>query len=218
MKVSLTPHQDPTSSHFLLLGSVHGVQSYLVILVAVILTVVDLFSIIKRVVSFIRSGEKFALHTFWNVTILGGEQPWLKDSSAEYAGLVTEEPEEYELDDTKAAATSPTASERHVHYDEATIHGSTEQWANNVNRHHRNYSQSAASDNTLCGERSVHSEDTLDGLDFNKSTPKQSLPQRIGNGVFATVERLLVVVGFAQLILGIVIYTGAYPKGSSPLN
>lgn len=46
-------------------------------------------------------------------------------------------------------------------------------------------------------------------MDFkSKAHSKRSLLQQIGTGVFATVERSLVVAGFGQLILGVVIYTG----------
>ncbi|KAF8915894.1 hypothetical protein CPB85DRAFT_1217140 [Mucidula mucida] len=188
-------------------GSVHGTQSYLLLLVAIVLTCVDLLAIFRRILSFVRSGERLALKPFWNVAILGRDSAWLKGSSPEYAGLVTEEPEEYELDDPLKDVPSPTTSDRHVHYDEATIHGDTAQWANNVNRHHREFSQSAASDRTLFGERSIHSDDGA--MDFkSKAHSKRSLLQQIGTGVFATVERSLVVAGFGQLILGVVIYTG----------
>lgn len=177
-----------------------------------VLTCVDLASIFRRIFAYIRGGERFALRTFWNVAVLGQEDTLLKGMAPEYAGLVTDEPEEYELDYAKGTG-SPTTSERHVHYDEATIHGATAQWANNVNRHHREFSQSAASDNTVFGSRSM-SDDTIqaDGLDFKHhswtSRPASSLIRQIGKGLFATLERSLVVAGFAQLIFGIVIYTG----------
>ncbi|KIY73747.1 hypothetical protein CYLTODRAFT_416776 [Cylindrobasidium torrendii FP15055 ss-10] len=184
-------------------GQAHSRQGYLTILVAASLTIVDLLSIIRRIFAFVRSRQKFQLRTFWNSTILGRDETWLKDlTPEEYVGLVSEEPEEIELDDSGKGLASPTSSERRVHYDERTIHGSTAQWANDVNRAH-----SVTSERTLLGSRSMHSDDTLD---VTKPSYRTAVgwKQRIGNAVFATVERSLVIAGFALVISGIVVYTG----------
>ncbi|KAL1739809.1 hypothetical protein HDZ31DRAFT_77340, partial [Schizophyllum fasciatum] len=68
----LTPNMYPGSSH-----TKHG---YLVILLAMCLSVVDITNILRRIVASVRSGEKFTFKGFWFQTILG------RDASAQLAG------------------------------------------------------------------------------------------------------------------------------------
>lgn len=189
----------------LFLGSVHGRQSYLILAITLILTCIDLLNVFRRVVLFFRGGNKFVLRSFWNAAILGKDEMVYGLPGPEYAGLVTEEPEQYELDDPKA---SSPVSDRHVHYGDEVIHGDTAEWANNVNRHHREFSHSAASDRTLFGARSSHSDDFPD-VDIKSPKAKDTLLRRIGQGMFATVERSIVIAAYGEAVLGVVIYTGA---------
>lgn len=172
------------------------------------MSTIDIYNLIFRVVAFFRSDEKFQLKTFWCATILGRDSDKTPDSKVgEYAGLVTDEPEE--LDEVELA--SPTEhAHKHVHYDieEEDVHHDTAQWANNVHRHRRE--DSHGSDATLFRTRSSSSDDTLQDSDVphQHSAPRQPLLRRIGVSVFATLERTLVVAGLFQLVTGIVIYTG----------
>ena len=181
-------------------GQVHGKHGYLVLSVAAIITTIDISSILRRIFNFFRPGEKFAFKSFWTEVILGKEE----DSKGlhlgpEYAGLVSSDPEEIVL--TPLSATPP----KQVHYDlEDVEQDGTTNWANDVNRHRRNYSYT--SEATLVRGRSFHSDDTLQEAPATAS--KGSLLRRVGNGVFHTVEYSLVIAGFMQVLTGIVIYTG----------
>lgn len=85
-------------------------------------------------------------------------------------------------------------------------HENTEQWANNVHRHQRKYSQ--ISERTVFGSHSpTHSQDTFIKA-RSWSSAKGSRWNEISKGIFAVVERSLVLAGFAQLLIGIVTYTG----------
>ncbi|KIK65408.1 hypothetical protein GYMLUDRAFT_351680 [Collybiopsis luxurians FD-317 M1] len=174
-------------------GQKHGKQGYFWIMMALALTAVDLLNIFRRIFLFFRSGQKFHLKTFWTTVILGKEE----HDGPEYAGLVNEEPEDMEM----VTPISPPPHKR-VHYDDDTGMDDTAQWANDMRRHRREYSHSAASETTLFGRS--HSDDDLN----HHPAKKLPLTQRIGTGVFATLERVLVFGGLAQVLTGIVVYTG----------
>ena len=83
----------------------------------------------------------------------------------------------------------------------------TEQWANAVRQHRRQFSM--VSEGTVIGSHSpTHSQDTF--LDAKGRQPSSRLGwvYKIGTVAFSVVERSLVVAGFAQLLVGIVTYTG----------
>ncbi|KAJ3723135.1 hypothetical protein C8R42DRAFT_665389 [Lentinula raphanica] len=184
-------------------GQVHGKQGYVWILFALGLTTVDFLNIFRRIYLYFRSGQKFEIRSFWSSVILNKEES-LSSEGTEYTGLVSEDPEEMYM----AELVSPTSPppHKHVHYDDDTVpDGPTAQWAKDVRRHRRDYSQSAASETTLFG-RSHYDEEETNG---DRHLPaKIPIPKRIGTGVFATLERILVFGGFAQVLTGIVVYTG----------
>ncbi|KAE9410309.1 hypothetical protein BT96DRAFT_847112 [Gymnopus androsaceus JB14] len=178
-------------------GQKHGQQGYLWILLAMALTAVDLLNMFRRIFLFFRNGQTFHLKTFWNSAILGKDEVDAALTGAEYAGLVSEEPEEMEL----VSPISPPPH-KHVHYDDDAEGDETAQWANNVRRHHREYSHSVASETTIFGR---HSSDD----NFHASNgAKVPLARRLGSGIFATLEWMLVFGGLAQLLTGIIVYTG----------
>ncbi|KAK7049654.1 hypothetical protein VNI00_005685 [Paramarasmius palmivorus] len=181
-------------------GAVHGKQGYLLLALAIALTTVDLLNVFRRIVSWIRSGDKFQVRPFWN-TVIRGEEEVKGGIELEYTHLIAEDPEEIE-------PASPPPHKR-VHYENDDEHGATAQWANEVGRHRRDYSQ--ASEATLYGHRAdSHSDETLHDLDGGRTSAKSKVPllRKIGTGVFATLERVLVFWAFAQVLSGIAIYTG----------
>lgn len=178
-------------------------------MLALTLSAIDILSLFRRIVAFWRSGEKFGIKTFWWSTILGRERD--RDLGPEYAGLVVEDPEEFE--DTKISL-SPIRDSSDLgprqEYD-----GDTAQWANDVHQHqhhprrtHRHYrQQSTASDGTLFGTSSpMRSVDTI--REVKGTSSKADLLFRISQGVFAVLERSLVFAGLVQVLTGIVTYTG----------
>ncbi|KAG7097119.1 hypothetical protein E1B28_004497 [Marasmius oreades] len=176
-------------------GNVHGKQGYLLLTLSVVLTTIDLLNIFRRVVSFIRSGERFQPRAFWNQVVRGKEDANSGgEIELEYAHLIAEDPEEL--------VPSPPLPHKRVD-SPSDEHGPTARWANEVSRHRRD-----ASEATLYGPRSSHSDDTLHETDGSHSHHKPALMRRIGSGVFATSERVLVFWAFAQVLSGITVYIG----------
>lgn len=162
---------------------------------AVLLSVIDILAAIRRCISFVRSDGPKSFKLFWNWVVLNKDIDRL-GRGPEYTGLVLEEPEELEL---------PKISQDS---DDDGDPRETAQWANDVHNHRRNYS--LASEGTVFGSRSpTHSDITLQEK-FRRSVTSKSLIHRMGNGAFAVVERFLVIAGFAQVLTGIVIYTGMH--------
>ncbi|TDL29243.1 hypothetical protein BD410DRAFT_779582 [Rickenella mellea] len=207
-------------------GSTHGKHGWSILFLAVALTVLDIIAIGNRSVAFItavRGGEqKFVIKLFWRNVILGriDEDPRAPGMDHEYSGLV-DEPEEIDMQDPKVTDTVGRDYEKPEHknnvHDDATA-----RWANSVHQHRRQrgseWRQSIASDATLfhhpmSPSRSRHSEDTQDTLhDFTNTlntVTKTSRWRRIGETTFASLERLLVFLGYAVTLSGIVVYTGA---------
>ncbi|KAG5648675.1 hypothetical protein DXG03_000021 [Asterophora parasitica] len=180
-------------------GNVHSMQGYIVLLLALSLSAIDILTLMRRIIAFWRSAKKFTINKFWESAILGKESEGGRDG-AEYAGLVSDEPEEFE--DAKVMSQVRQSG------DLAPIEeysGDTAQWANDVHRHHRHdRHQSIASERTVFGTASpMRSRDTIHDL---KS--KVEPVSHIGKVSFAMLERFLVFAGFSQILLGIVIYTG----------
>ena len=134
----------------------------------------------------------------------------------EYTGLVVDEPEELEMDVQEFKENQPDDREDS---DETVTH--TERWARDVRNMHSQHRRehewrhSVASDGTLVHPHhlsprgSLHSDETLhEHPDVLLASKKSSLAIRIGRGLFATAERVLVFLGYMQVLTGIVVYTG----------
>lgn len=176
-------------------GQMHCTYGYLVLALAFTLSAIDTFAVATRFFSYVRSmerGGKSSILSFWNFVILGKEDCHVFGmSNAEYINLVTDEPGD--LDEN------------------LKFNDETAQWANNVRRHPEDSPETSASDYTLVGHRfsrgSQHSDDTVqERVQYNDSTPWS---RRLGKLAFTIAERTLVLAGFAQLMHGVVIYTGA---------
>ncbi|KAI0265166.1 hypothetical protein BC834DRAFT_843769 [Gloeopeniophorella convolvens] len=192
-------------------GQKHSAYSYLALAVALVLSAIDAFAGARRLLSYVRvlkTDDKFTIRSFWNSVILGREERHtLGINDAEYTNLVVEEPEE--MEDLKV----------HIHSDGRVVFAAAEglndqdetaQWANHVRHSSDEFPETPASERTLFGPRSPrgsqHSDDTLH--DHNRFSKDVSLLRRAGQLAFATLERSLVFAGFAQLMHGVVIYTG----------
>lgn len=194
-------------------GQMHCTYGYLVLALAFTLSVIDTFAAATRLYSYIRSmerGGKFSIRSFWNSVIIGKENSHVFGTShAEYINLVVDEPEEDLEENLKSNVHHNgrivTTGAETIHEDE------TAQWVNNVGRHSEDSPETPVSDSTLVGRRfsrgSQHSDDTT-VQEQARFTDNISLSRRLGKLVFATVERTLVLAGFAQLMHGVVIYTG----------
>ncbi|KAJ8698083.1 hypothetical protein PTI98_004833 [Pleurotus ostreatus] len=200
-------------------GAVHGRQGYFILLFAVSLSAIDILNLVRRLVTFFRSSEKFELYSFWHNTILGRDL-LPQSTGPEYTGLTAAEPES--IDDEFAESKlppSPTNVQSHhplrrqsdSEDQGGSQHEQTARWANRVHTHRRDYSvYSAASDRTLFATRSPPSEETLQDDEPHHAIPKikERLYKRVASVAFATAERALVFAGLAQVLTGIVIYTG----------
>lgn len=183
------------------LGAVHSKQGYLIILVAISLSTVDIFNALRRIITFLRSNDR-SPRAFWRYVV---KKEGVLADGPEYSGIVTDEPEEY--DPSKLPRESVEL--QHIPLTENAGNDSnrnqTEQWANAVHHHNRHFS--IVSEGTLFSPLSPHSQETL--LDLRHGLfGRGNLTSRIGQEIFAVVERSLVIAGFAELLIGIVIYTG----------
>lgn len=204
------------------------------LLLAGLLTVVDALAALTRAFHYftaLRRGElAFSVKGFWRSVVLNKDMENLEIGSKqylhEYAGLV-EEPEELEMDIHELKA----ADDHHGHHDHLETvefdsglqspasESSTERWANEV--HHQHHSQGSAWRNSLASDGTLfhaqpsrhgsrHSDETLHEheLPAHIAEGRQPLVQRVGRGVFATAERVLVFLGYMQVLTGLVTYTG----------
>ncbi|KAF9451619.1 cytoplasmic protein [Macrolepiota fuliginosa MF-IS2] len=173
-------------------GSVHGKHGYMVLFLAVLLSAIDILAAMRRFICYVRSDEPKSIKLFWSQVVLNQDidRP---GRGPEYTGLIVEESEELELHKISQESDNDDLRE-------------TAQWANDVHNHRRNYSM--ASDGTVFGSRSPTYSDVTLQEKFRRTVKSKSLIFRIGHGVFAVLERFLVVAGFAQVLTGIVIYTG----------
>ncbi|GLB33664.1 putative protein of unknown function (Ytp1) [Lyophyllum shimeji] len=183
-------------------GAVHSKQGYIVLLLAISLSVIDILATLRRIVAYFRSGEKFSVKTFWKSAILGRDLD-REGHGPEYTGLVVDEPEEY---DESKISLSPDRQSGDLDPTEE-YSGDAAEWANNVAHHHRRQhsrKHSIASERTVIGVGSpVRSFEKIQDV-----KGARNLLQRIGKGSFAVLERFLVFAGLWQALLGIVIYTG----------
>lgn len=197
----------------------HSRQGYLILLFAVSLSAIDIFNLVRRLVTFFRSSEKFELYSFWHNTILGRDL-LPQSTGPEYTGLTAAEPESID-DEVAESKLPPSPTNLQSHHplrrqsdsedQEGNQHEQTARWANRVHTHRRDYSvYSAASDRTLFATRSPPSEETLQDDEPHHAIPKikERLYKRVASVAFATAERALVFAGLAQVLTGIVIYTG----------
>ena len=180
----------------------HCTFGYLILALAFTLSVIDTFAVASRLFSYVRSmekGGKFSVRSFWDCVILGKEDYHVFGiSNAEYINLVADEPGD--LDENLKS---------NVHA-ESIREDETAQWVNDVQCHSDDSPEAPASESTLIERRfsrgSQNSDDTVhEQVRFANNS---SLSRRLGILVFATAERTLVFAGFAQLMHGVVIYTG----------
>lgn len=155
-------------------GAVHGSQGYIIILIAMSLSAIDIISTARRLLVFIRAPNK-SLKTFWRC-ILNKEVEDIRGS--EYDALIPNGSEEYIS--VKAAHDSDELGNGRNNNADAHEAG---QWTNTTRQHRR--------------QRSI----------------RQIILSRralylVGHSAFGVIERFLVFAGFAQLLLGIVTYTG----------
>jgi hypothetical protein len=194
-------------------GQMHCSYGYLVLALAFTLSAIDLFAGASRVLSYVRSIERdggLSFRSFWNRVIVSQGADHVSDiNNPEYTSLVTEESEGLEeIPKTGAYRDRVIAST-----DDAIMHDDeTQQWVDKVRFDTEALPVSPVSDRTFVGHRhrfsrdSQHSDDTLQDQDrVVKAIP---LSRRVGSLAFGTLERFLVFAGFAQLMHGVVIYTG----------
>ncbi|GJE84477.1 hypothetical protein PsYK624_005530 [Phanerochaete sordida] len=212
-------------------GQKHGSQGYFFLFVAAAISALDLIALGGRLVSYVKSirngEERFALKACWNTVVLDREAA-VRAEAAEYTGLVSEEPGEFEAAELKARELEDddAAEAEPIHVRRAQFmapidtalspRSSTEdhaQWVNNAPPR-AVYPQSANSERTVFDHShsprgSVHSDETLhENVYASLKSSRYAIFKKIGRGVFATVERTLVFAGYMQVITGTVIYTG----------
>ncbi|KAF8450367.1 hypothetical protein L210DRAFT_843634 [Boletus edulis BED1] len=86
-------------------GSAHSTHGYLVLLLSLALSAVDIAAFFARLYAFCMAPSKLTLRQFWRSVVLGHQH---YPSSSEYSGIVSEDPEEYA--DIKPASSRPVSS------------------------------------------------------------------------------------------------------------
>jgi len=162
-----------------------------------LLSAIDILAAIRRFILFIQSNEPRSFKLFWNRVMLNQDINHM-GAGSEYTGLITEESEDLELPQISRQSSDDGVFRK------------TAQWANDVRNHHRNFS--LASDGTLFGSRSPIQSDTTLAAQQKHHSSQKDFVHRVGNAVFAVLERFLVFAGLAQLLTGIVIYSGPCPS------
>lgn len=195
-------------------GSKHTTQGYLVLFLALTVTMLDLFALATRVVNFFRAKEKFSCASFWTKAVLGEET----SRNVDYLELAAdfETPDDLEEQKTRLLAGNGSTKPHSTQTQQVQFSGETSDWANeSINHHHRSFSRS--SDGSLFSPSSPTSEHTLQELEATPqiAKPRLSSLRRIGQIAFAVLERSLVFGGLLQLLSGIVIYTGMLSQGRS---
>lgn len=185
-------------------NATHAKHSYCVLLVALILTFVDVLSALKRLFVYCNSvrakQQPFSLRALWRTVVLAREDRVALGHFSEYANLVVE-PDEFDEHERAHAPGSPDSA------DEG-------QWVNAGRGAHasRDCPDSPASERTVFGTRSPkgsqHSADDLPAHLAARAPRTRGLLRRAGAAAFATTERALVLAAFGELLEGIVVYTG----------
>ena len=182
---------------FIIIGAVHSSQGYMVILIAISLSAIDIISTVRRLFGFIKNPNK-SFKNFWRC-IMNKDVEDIKTS--EYDALIQNESEQYSM--VKVTHDS-------VEFDdfERNNNDNAYETPNTTHQHHRHYSVN--SDRTMFESHSpTRSEDTLHDVKIRQNTASgRALLSLVGHSAFAVVERALVLAGFAQLLLGVVTYSG----------
>ncbi|EIN10584.1 hypothetical protein PUNSTDRAFT_125363 [Punctularia strigosozonata HHB-11173 SS5] len=189
-------------------GQVHSSHGFAVLLVAAVLSVIDALAFFVRLFNYLRSVRAnpgtFSFKSFWRIVFLNQDEHGL-GSSAEYAGLVLEEdPEELEEHQLHKLGELETVFNVDDVHDN---HNPTSEWVNG-NRPTVHRQNSGSSDRSRHSEETLRDPTTPVRTHFSRPRPRTSLVLRIGNGIFATMERVLVFAAWAQVTEGIVVYTG----------
>ncbi|KAI9574531.1 hypothetical protein HD554DRAFT_2010558 [Boletus coccyginus] len=159
-------------------GSTHSTHGYLLLLLNIALSAVDILAFFCRLYAFCTAPSKLDLRQFWRSVVLGNQDA--HPSPSQYSGLVSEDPEEY--DDMKPMSSyghRPSLSDP-VIFDADSPRSS---------RH---------SDDTL--------RDSTDDSILVPKQPL--LLRRISQAAYATLERFLVFAAFGMVLSGVVVYTG----------
>ncbi|KIK96945.1 hypothetical protein PAXRUDRAFT_137291 [Paxillus rubicundulus Ve08.2h10] len=181
-------------------SSTHSAHGYFLILLSVARFAVDITAFFLRLYAFVRGGCKFSFGPFWRSVVLG---QGTHDSTSEYSGLVTDDPEE--CDDMKLM--NVTSQEPTQGFDNQFDENAQDtQYV-----HHP--SHSSVSERTGSHRYLRHSDDTLHDMMLPpaihpRQSIKQSLSRRVSGAAFATLERALVFAAFGMVLSGIVVYTG----------
>ncbi len=168
------------------------------VLIAILLSILDILSAIRRFITFLRSSGK-SFKNFWKIVVRNEEERLV--FASEYIGLVEE-----------AEDSDPSK----LSYDSVELQSVRLSDENQWPKHQRHHSSEQIVFGT--GSPNNHSDDTLhNSKGRQRSFERRGILGRIGLGraAFAITERALVVGGFGQLLIGIVTYTGRYHRLSS---
>jgi len=173
------------SAHTRLTDAIHRSQSYFVVLIAILLSILDILSAIRRFIIFLRRSSGKSFENFWK-TVIRNEEERLVFAS-EYIGLVeeAEDPSKPSYDSVELQSVR-LSDENH--------------WPKHQQRH--------PSEQIVFGTGSPNDDTLHDSKGHQSSLERRGVLGRIGHAAIAITERALVVGGFGQLLIGIATYTG----------
>lgn len=206
-------------------GSTHASHGYLVLILSLCLSAVDIARFFVRLYAFIKSRSKFALKPFWQNVVLGQNEAY--EVTAKYSGLDVEEPSECDVAEMKPLRLPETRDPLHVRRNppiasiqsqdlDDTDDDEISPWVNNSRSSQGaiHYTESSLSEGAVfeadsnSSQGSRHSDETLHDFKLSGLIEPQSPLVRISQGAFATLERALIFAAFGMMLSGIVVYTG----------
>ncbi|KAG2118889.1 uncharacterized protein F5147DRAFT_667289 [Suillus discolor] len=204
-------------------GSTHASHGYLVLILSLCLSALDIVRFLVRLYAFVKSRSNFSLKPFWQNVVLGRNEVY--DVTARYTSLDPGEPSEFDVAEMKPLRVAETRDPLHVRRNQliATIqtqdlddpdNDETAPWVNDSRNSQGaiHYTKSSLSERIVfeadSPQGSRHSDETLHDFKLPGLIEPQAPLIRIGQGAFATLERALVFAAFGMTLSGIVVYTG----------
>ncbi|KAG2158811.1 uncharacterized protein EDB93DRAFT_1075577 [Suillus bovinus] len=201
-------------------ASTHASHGYLLLILSLCLSAVDIIRFFIRLYTFAKSKSKFAFKPFWQNIVLGRNDVY--DLAARYTTLDVDEASEFDVAEMKPPR---LAEPLHVRRNQPipTIQtqnlddpddDQTAPWVNNSRNTQgaTHYAQSSLSERTVfevdSPHGSRHSDETLHDFKLSALIESRAPLNRISQAAFATFERALVFAAFGMTLSGIVVYTG----------
>jgi hypothetical protein len=174
-------------------GSSHASHGIFVLLFTFFISLFDVLLLIRRILTFLRSGEKFVPKNFWATVVLDkGHTPSI---GPEYTELVLGNPDEID-------GANPGLADKESGSPRQSVEGRSSE-VHHWHGHHHSRSSSSEQSLSPSGARDNNDDDL-----YPLRRIKPSLLGRVATGILATLERALIFAAWEVVLTGIVTYTG----------